>query len=81
MLPDSDKYDYAHFEFIMRELTRIRRVVEPQVSLSLHCETAEILTAYTSLVQEEGKLDGLKAYSAARPPHSEVNLTWCCTQR
>jgi allantoinase len=41
------------------------------ISLSLHCETAEIMAAYTKLVQEDGKLTGLKAYSAARPPHSE----------
>jgi allantoinase len=39
--------------------------------LSLHCETAEIMAAYTRLVQAEGKLTGLRAYSAARPPHSE----------
>jgi hypothetical protein len=41
------------------------------ISLSLHCETAEIMAAYTKLVQQEGRLSGLRAYSAARPPHSE----------
>ena len=41
------------------------------ISLSLHCETAEIMTAYTRLVEEEGALTGLAAYSASRPPHSE----------
>ena len=29
------------------------------------------MRAYTKLVEEEGKLDGLEAYSASRPPHSE----------
>jgi allantoinase len=29
------------------------------------------MAAYTKLVQTEGKLRGLRAYSAARPPHSE----------
>jgi allantoinase len=29
------------------------------------------MTAYTRLVESEGKLDGLAAYHAARPPHSE----------
>jgi allantoinase len=29
------------------------------------------MTAYTKLVQEAGTLKGLRAYSAARPPHSE----------
>ena len=42
-----------------------------QISLSLHCETAEIMTAYTKLVEREGRLSGLAAYHAARPPHSE----------
>jgi allantoinase len=42
-----------------------------QISLSLHCETAEIMTAYTKLVESEGTLQGLAAYHAARPPHSE----------
>jgi allantoinase len=63
------------------------------ISLSLHCELAEILSAYTKMVQGGAKvtdldtyltgethdpacrdclpLTGLKAYSAARPPHSE----------
>jgi allantoinase len=42
-----------------------------QISLSLHCETAEIMSAYTRMVEEEGRLTGLEAYSASRPPHSE----------
>jgi allantoinase len=29
------------------------------------------MRAYTQLVRKEGKLTGLRAYSAARPPHSE----------
>src|SRR2546421_3681743 len=41
------------------------------ISLSLHGETAEIMTAYTKMVEPEGRLQGLAAYHAARPPHSE----------
>jgi allantoinase len=37
---------------------------------------ADILNAYTRIVQKEGKLTGLKAYSAARPPHSEGLAIW-----
>ncbi len=40
------------------------------ISCSLHCETAEIMTAYSKIV-EAGDLTGLEAYSASRPPHSE----------
>jgi len=41
-----------------------------QISLSLHCETAEIMTAYTKIVESQ-KRKGLEAYHASRPPHSE----------
>jgi len=41
------------------------------VSVSLHCEMADILAAYTRLVQADASLSGLAAYSAARPPHAE----------
>ena len=74
MIDPEEKYDIAHFEFVMRG---IRRAMErfpdrrEYISLSLHCETAEIMAAYTKIVQQQGKLTGLAAYSAARPPHSE----------
>jgi allantoinase len=74
MTPEGEFYDYAHFEFIMRGVTKAMEKypqIADSISLGLHCETAEIMRAYTRLVQEEGKLSGLRAYSAARPPHSE----------
>ncbi|GAA3221220.1 dihydroorotase [Nonomuraea helvata] len=74
MLPEGERYDYAHFEFVMRGVQAVRERLPDlagEISLSLHCETAEIMTAYTKLVEEAGELDGLAAYSASRPPHSE----------
>jgi len=74
MIKPGERYDYAHFEFIMRGVQAAReRFPEKasQISLSLHCETAEIMTAYTKQVEGAGKLKGLAAYHAARPPHSE----------
>ncbi len=74
MTPPGERYDYAHFEFIMRGIAETRQA-HPQLadvlSLSLHCESAEIMTAYTQMVEAEGRLFGLAAYSASRPPHSE----------
>jgi allantoinase len=67
-LEEGDSYDIAHFESIMRAVTALG---DEHVTLSLHCEIADILNAYTALVQKEGKLTGLAAYSAARPQHSE----------
>ena len=76
MIPEEDAYDFAHFEFVMRGIEKARRDpryahIKDDISLSLHCETAEIMRAYTKIVEEEGKLTGLEAYSASRPPHSE----------
>ncbi|MEV6845748.1 dihydroorotase family protein [Actinoplanes sp. NPDC051411] len=73
MLPEGESYDYAHFEFIMRAIQKARLAsADPDdISLSLHCETAEIMAAYTKLVEQDGSLTGLAAYSASRPPHSE----------
>lgn len=74
MTPEGERYDIAHFEFVMRGVQAAREAnpeIADQISLSLHCETAEIMTAYTQLVEEEGSLSGLEAYSASRPPHSE----------
>jgi len=48
----------------------------PHVSVSLHCEIADILNAYTQRVARDGSLAGLRAYSAARPPHAEGLAVW-----
>lgn len=74
MTPPGERYDLAHFEFIMRGIQAARQArpdLAEAISLSLHCETAEIMTAYTKMVQSAGDLKGLAAYSASRPPHSE----------
>jgi allantoinase len=76
MIPEDESYDYAHFEFIMRGIQKARedaRFVDmaDDISLGLHCETAEIMSAYTKMVEEEGRLSGLEAYHESRPPHSE----------
>ncbi len=74
MIAPEDRYDIAHFEFIMRSARRMMDAhpdIAAHISVSLHCELAEILTAYSKIVESEGKLTGLRAYSAARPPHSE----------
>ncbi len=74
MIDKEDKYDIAHFEFVMRGI-QAAMVQYPEladdISLSLHCETAEIMAAYTKIVEKDSSLSGLAAYSASRPPHSE----------
>ncbi len=79
MIGKDERYDVAHFEFIMRSATRMMRKhpdLAEHISVSLHCEFADILNAYSKIVQRDGKLKGLAAYSAARPPHSEGLAIW-----
>ncbi|MBG9390144.1 dihydroorotase [Caenimonas aquaedulcis] len=74
MIGENERYDYAHFEFIMRGIQAAREKFPErasQISLSLHCETAEIMTAYTKIVEKDKSQKGLAAYSASRPQHSE----------
>jgi allantoinase len=74
MTPPGERYDFAHFEFVMRGVQRARERfpdIADAISLSLHCETAEIMAAYTKMVQDAGELTGLEAYHESRPPHSE----------
>jgi allantoinase len=74
MIGKGERYDYAHFEFVMRAIQAAREKMPEraaQISLSLHCETAEIMTAYTKIIEKDKSMKGLAAYSASRPQHSE----------
>ncbi|MFQ5634972.1 MAG: dihydroorotase family protein [Gammaproteobacteria bacterium] len=74
MIDKDEKYDIAHFEFVMRGIqSAMEQYPEyaDDISLSMHCETAEIMAAYTKIVEKDSSLSGLAAYSASRPPHSE----------
>jgi allantoinase len=74
MIPEGERYDLAHFEFVMRGIQKAREIypdIAKDISLGLHCETAEIMTAYTKIVEESGQYNGLEAYHHSRPPHSE----------
>ncbi|MEM7113236.1 MAG: dihydroorotase family protein [Chloroflexota bacterium] len=75
MLPDEDNYDVAHFEQICRMTAHLQQKhpdLADQIAVSFHCETPEILRVYEKLIHDAGELDGLEAWSAARPPHSEA---------
>jgi allantoinase len=74
MIPEGERYDIAHFEFVMRAIQDARTKmpeIADTISLSMHCETAEIMTAYTKMVEESGRPRDLEAYHLSRPPHSE----------
>jgi allantoinase len=74
MIGEDERYDYGHFEFVMRGVQAAREQMPErarQISLGLHCETAEVMTAWTKLVEKDKSMKGLPAYHASRPPHSE----------
>jgi allantoinase len=57
-LQEGERYDFAHFEFIMRQMADMLaqyRQHAPYLSLSLHCEIADILNAYTAMVERAGR--------------------------
>lgn len=61
MTPPDERYDYAHFEFVMRGVQRVREQypeLADRISLSLHCETPEIMAAYTAMVEADGTAKG-----------------------
>ena len=74
MIGEDERYDYGHFEFVMRGIQKAREQMPErakQISLGLHCETAEVMTAWTKIIEKDKKQQGLPAYHASRPPHSE----------
>jgi len=57
ILDEDDSYDLAHFEFIMRSASRLMQShpeLADYVSVSLHCEVADILNAYTKIPHPRG---------------------------
>jgi allantoinase len=74
MTKPDERYDLAHFEFVMRGAAKVvERFPEARdlVSVSLHCENPELMNAWTRIIQEERGLNDMNAYNLARPPHSE----------
>ncbi|MEM6529814.1 MAG: amidohydrolase family protein, partial [Chloroflexota bacterium] len=74
MIGPDESYDMAHFEFVMRGAQKVMEAhpeMADNISVSLHCEVADILNAYTRIVEADPNLTGLHAYHQARPPHSE----------
>jgi dihydroorotase (multifunctional complex type) len=69
----SDVYDLGHLFEIMEEVARLQaaRTDGSRISLSIHCEQPELIRVFMERVQSAGVLNGLEAYSAARPPLTE----------
>ena len=75
MLDEGDNYDLAHFDLICRNAAHLEEEhpeLANDLAVSFHCETPELLREYEPMIREETDLEGLEAYSAARPPRSEA---------
>ncbi|GIF98695.1 dihydroorotase [Catellatospora citrea] len=66
----SDEYDLGHLYQIMEAVAANQREGR-RVSLSLHCEQAELMRLFIDRVRAAGDPQTLKAYSDARPPLTE----------
>ncbi len=66
----SDEYDLGHLYHIMETVAASQRG-DRRVSLSLHCEQAELMRLFIERVRRNGDPQTLKAYSDARPPLTE----------
>lgn len=68
----SDAYDLGHLFLLMRQVAEAAQKYAQygRVSLSLHCEHAELIRVFMQEVKRQG-IGGLEAYHRARPPLTE----------
>eukprot|EP00944_MAST-04C_sp_MAST-4C-sp1_P014593 g14593.t1 len=77
-LKEGEKYDLGYYDFMLRELGQIaerRPELKEYIQVGFHCETPELLSAWTRKIQGETQT-GHKAWSDARPTHSEGLAIW-----
>ena len=56
---------------MMEAVTAAQRAHDGRISLSLHCEQAELLRVFIERAQRDPSVSGLAEYAAGRPPLSE----------
>ncbi|HXF43708.1 MAG TPA: dihydroorotase family protein, partial [Pyrinomonadaceae bacterium] len=68
----AENYDLGHLYELMKKISHlsIKHQDKARISLSLHCENPELIRIFIEQVKRAG-LQGLKAYSEARPPLTE----------
>ncbi len=74
MIPPDERYDLAHFEFVMRGVQKARETADRDLTDALAVTALRDRRdhdGYTRIVEQDDSLSGLRAYSASRPPHSE----------
>jgi dihydropyrimidinase/allantoinase len=67
----TDEYDLGHLFEIMEAVAAVNDRAKDRVSLSLHCEQAELLRVFIERAKADPSVSGLAEYAAARPPLTE----------
>jgi dihydropyrimidinase/allantoinase len=67
----AEEYDLGHLFEIMEAVATVNARSSGRVSLSLHCEQAELLRVFIERAKADPSVSGLAEYAAARPPLTE----------
>ena len=67
----ADEYDLGHLFEIMEAVAAVQRDRGERLSVSLHCEQAELLRIFIERAKQDPSVRGLAEYSAGRPPLTE----------
>lgn len=67
----AEEYDLGHLFEIMEAVAAADRDRPGRISLSLHCEQAELLRVFIERAKRDPSVSGLAEYSAGRPPLTE----------
>src|SRR3954447_17935782 len=68
----SDNYDLGHLLEIMEAVAAAQAArPDKRLSVSLHCEQAELMRVFIERAKADPSVSGLAEYSAARPPLTE----------
>lgn len=68
----AEDYDLGHLFEIMEKISEVQaETPDRRISLSLHCEQAELLRVFIERAKKNPNVSGLAEYSAGRPPLTE----------
>ena len=67
----SEDYDLGHLFEIMEKVAEVQATAPGRISVSLHCEQAELLRVFIERAKADPRVSGLAEYNAARPPLTE----------
>ena len=67
----TDEYDLGHLFEIMEAVSAADLAHPGRISLSLHCEQAELLRVFIERAKADPSVGGLAEYAAGRPPLTE----------